>query len=263
VTIRRIDTDDPEADAVSSMVDESFRYYGGPYWRWKYARSDGPPEVVIVADVDGEVVGCGHYLELPYSLGESGVTRGLAMGDLLVRPDRRGQGISTQISRQGRNIAIQTRPKAAIVVMFTRELGSHLRNLIGYTHVDADVNQWSKRLTWSRQLEQLSTESANLVKRHGKLASVDHVFRLELDGAPPLEFQVGGDGFRPGTDEEKSRFVVKTSESIVFGGGRKAAMGVLRGLLVGGFRVSGSWRAMVQAASVSGAYIDVLRILRS
>jgi len=262
VTIRRIDTDHPEAKVVSSMVDDSFRYYGGPYWHWKYARSDGPPAVVIVADIEGEIVGCGHYLELPYSLGEKGTTQGLAMGDLLVRPDSRGQGISSQVSRQGRSIAIGARPNAAIVVMFTRELGSHLRNLIGYTDVNADVDRWSKRLTWRRQLHKLAEESGNFVERHQKLSGVDHIFRLELEGSPPLEFHVDGSGFQPDTDAKAPQFVVKTRESIVFGGGRRFAIGIVRGLLIGRFRVSGSWRAMLQAASVSGAYVDLLRILR-
>jgi len=173
--------------------------------------------------------------------------------------------VARGLTREGLAGVTVTWPESAIIVMFTRNLGTYYRGLLGHTRVPADINRWSKRLTWNSQLEKLSVESEHLVEKYPRLATVDHVFRLEIGGSPPLEFQVNSLGFTASSNTSAPRLVVRYKGSR-FGGGSSSGRMVLRALqdfLVGRLRVSGSWRALGQALSVSGAYRDVLRVLRN
>ncbi len=262
--VRSIEPDHPEATIVSSMIDDTFEYYGGPYWTWKYRDDGSPQSLIVVADVDGAIVGCEHHIEVEYSLGQSGSVEGTVVGDILVKTDRRGERIATRMSTEGRAMARDLWSDAVIAVMFTRTLGDYYRKLLGYACVPTDITRWMKQLHWDRQLARLDHEAHALLEKHPRLAHVDHRVRLEIAGAPPLEFRVSRDGFVADTESAvKADFVVRIDRSVIYGNGRRIVANAVQSWPTGGFRVSGSWNSMWQAVRVAGAYVDLLRILRS
>jgi hypothetical protein len=215
-----------------------------------------------VADVDGEVVGCNHYLVMQYQLGRGISVKGLAAGDLLVKSDLRRHHVATDLSMEGRRIVTAAHPEADFVAMFTwRSLGAYFEGLLGYVKVRPGYRQWSKRLTWDGHIDRLLAANPTLVAKHPGLARVDHTFRLEIDGSPDLVFHVGPKGFRPVSVPGAPALRVKVSNP----GGLAAAgslMSLARALAARRIRVSGSPRAMRQALSIAGAYLAVAQMLK-
>lgn len=265
MNVRRIKPADPETKAVAAMVDGAFDYYSGPYWEWKYADPGGPESVIMVAEDGDEVVGCNHYLVMPYQLGSERELTGLAGGDLFVNPDLRRRNIATDLSLEGRKVVAEAHPEADLVVMFTwQALGSHYENLFSYTKVKPGYRQWAKRLSWTTQLARLTEANGGLVAGHPVLAGVDHILRLDVRGAPPLELRVSREGFTPGPPDHLPviRLRASSPEMLSIDRSKWPLFWVLAAIITGRWRVSGSPRAIREAMSVAAAYLDALRILR-
>lgn len=261
--IRRIEPDDVEAGAVAALVDGAFRYYGGSFWKWKYGDATGPARAIVVADADGELIGCNHYLALTYHLGNDHSAAVAVAGDLVVVPDRRRRRVATRLSIESRRIATEAWPKAAFVVMFTwRELGRHYEKLLGYTRVTPGFRAWSKRLSWTGELGRLATMNEDLVANHPRLAQVDHIVHLDLAGAPPLALRVDRRGFRPADTDRVPSFRVQVRHADRFAGRRRRWLAATAAVARGEVRVSGSPGALLQALSVVGAYRQVARVLK-
>jgi hypothetical protein len=262
VIVGRIGSDDPEAESIAALVDGTFSYYGGPYWKWKYADPSGPPSVIVAAKKDGEVVGCNHGLAVSYRLGSRGTTECLIVGDLVVDESVRRQGVATTMSFETRKIASEVHPNAAVIAMYTGVLGQPYGKLFGYANVTPGFSRWSKRLTWQREIERLSLANEDLVVRFPRLAEVEHVVRFEFSGSPVLRLRVDAEGFQPSDGEPISSFVVKGRSGQLLPTGRLRWFRLLAALLTGRLRIYGSPRAIRQCLSVLGAYLSAIRVLR-
>lgn len=246
------------------MVDATFEFYGEPFWDWKYGDLQGPEPVILVMEVDDEVVGCTHYLKVPYQLGGRELV-GLAGGDLYVKPEQRRQHLSTELSLQGRRIVTESMPEAGFVVIFTWEaLGSHYEKLLGYTRLDVAHHQWTKRLDWAPQLERLAESNPQLIEDYPRLADVHHRLRLEVGGAPPLELEVGAGGFTPEPPAELPVIRIRAPgpDSLKIRESGSPRVWAVAKVLGGQWRVSGSIGVVREALAVSDAYARVLRSLR-
>jgi hypothetical protein len=265
VSVRRIGPDNPEARAVAAMVDGTFDYYGEPYWEWKYADPGGPDALIMIADEEGDVVGCNHYLVMPYQLGGERTLTGVAAADQYVNPDLRRRHIASDLTLESRMVISETRPDADFVVMFTwQELGTHYEKLLGYTKLKPGYRQWSKRLAWKPQLERLAEANAALVARHPNLARVSHQLRIEVKGSPPLDLEVGPEGFTPGTSDDlpRPRLRVAGPDALSFGRSKLPLFWAIAAIVTGRWRLWGSARAIRQAISVVAAYRYALQALK-
>jgi hypothetical protein len=265
VIVRRVTANDPVTREVAAMIDGAFGFYGGPFWDWKYGDPDGPQPVIMITEADGDVIGCSHYLKVPYQLGGGREMLGLAGGDLFVKPEARRRHVATELSLESRKIVTATEPEATFVVMFTWDaLGAHYEKLLGYTRLDVSQRQWSKRLDWGPQSERLAEASPRLVTKYPGLARAHHGLRLEVGGAPPLDVVVGPDGFRAGpiSGLPVIRIRAKGPETLSIRESGLPAVWAVAAVIGRRFQVSGSRRAIREALSVAGAYARVLRILR-
>lgn len=264
MTVRRMLPDDPAAGSVEAMIDSAFSYYGGPYWRWKYASDLAPPCVIVIAEDGDQVVGCNHYVSVSYNLGKKGEARVLVAGDLLVRPGYRRQHLATELSTKLRPLAISDHPDAILVSMFTwPELGAYYRKLLGYTRVKLGFRRWSKRLTWKPAVDAIDRANEKVVARSPGLARVDHSLRIEFKGSPPLTLHVDSGGFSAIEVPVEPHFVVKVRRpDRILRKSKWLPLQFVIGLVTGDLRVSGSPRAMREAWSVRGAYLALIRQLR-
>ncbi len=261
---RQIQPTDPEASSVAAMIDRAFGYYGGPYWTWKYADTEGARSVIVIAEEDQQVVGCCHYLRVDYHLGDRGPVPALFGGDLLVEPGVRRRHISTELSLTGRQIVAEVHPEAELVALYTwRELGAHYERLLGYARVKPAFNQWSKRLTWKSQLERLKEYNKDLLLRNPDLAHVDHVLQLKLDGAPELILEVGPRGFRPVCASERPMIsiVARSVKDLPTGFSVSTLVSILLALISRRLRFRGSFSAFREAYAVRGAYVNLAKTL--
>ena len=262
---RQIKPSDPKATKVEEMVDSAFGFYGAPYWRWKYASPEAPPGIIVIAEADEDVVGCSHYVSANYHLGGKTHIEALFGGDLLVAPELRRRHIATELSLRSREIAVAKRPEARVVTMYTwRALGAHYEELLGYTRLKPGFAQWSKRLNWDAGVKAVLEGNQALIRSFPRLETANHGFRLELSGSPPLDFDVGEEGFIPGR-KKKARVTIKVDNAgLAGGGGGKArlAPGLLKAFVTGRIRVTGSPRALWGLILVRGAYQRVLATLR-
>jgi hypothetical protein len=247
------------------MVDGAFNYYGEPYWGWKYASPRGPEAMIMIAEEAGEVVGCNHFLVMPYQLGGERTLTGLAAGDLYVNPELRRQHIASDLSLDSRMVITETRPDADFVVMFTwQDLGSHYEKLLGYTKLKPGYRQWSKRITWKPQLGRLTEANTAMVARHANLARMNHHLRLEVKGSPPLDLNVGPEGFTAGPSDGLPTLRLRLSgpEALSFGRSRLPLFWMFAVIVTGRWRLWGSLKAIREAMSVPAAYRDALQALK-
>lgn len=70
------------------------------FWAWKYKLNPNfDPSLVVVAEKDGEMVGCNHWLMRDLRLSRSLEVRAALAADIMVHPKHRGRGIGKQLLR--------------------------------------------------------------------------------------------------------------------------------------------------------------------
>lgn len=259
--VRQVGPGDRAAEAAAKMIDGAFRFYGAPFWHWKYADPDGPRSVIVVAEVDDAVVGCSHYLALDFHVGGGRTMSGLVGGDLFVIPEHRRAHVASELSLMAREIAASSHPEAAFVTMLTwRALGRHYERLLGYTRLDPGFRQWTKRLDWEGPVERLARRNPDLVERHPRLAGADHTLRLEIAGSPPLDLHVGPEGFTPASSAGSPGVVVRVRRPGALSG--RTWLSLARAVTRRWITIGGSAKSIREAVSVSGAYLEMLSSLR-
>jgi GNAT superfamily N-acetyltransferase/putative sterol carrier protein len=89
------------------------------FWVWKYkSNPDFDSSMVAVAEKDGEIVGCNHWLERDLKLSSSLKVRAVLAADIVVHPKHRGRGIGTQLLRFLRLSEVFKKKKIALSYMF-------------------------------------------------------------------------------------------------------------------------------------------------
>ena len=189
-----------DKEDVKKLVESIFSVFlEGKFWNWKYGENPYfDSRLVAVAEVNGEIVGCNHWLlrELKYS--DSVVDKAVLAADVAVRPDYRGRGIGSQLLQFLRSSDIVKRRKAALIYMFADpKLAKKFHTpTAGYILARDGTAQYTKVLNWrkvKRNVERLNEEIRS--GKFGKnLPKSDLKVLFKMSAAPPLCIHIKKDG---------------------------------------------------------------------
>ena len=189
-----------DKEDVKKLIESIFSVFlEGKFWNWKYGENPYfDSRLVAVAEANGEIVGCNHWLlrELKYS--DSVVDKAVLAADVAVRPDYRGRGIGSQLLQFLRSSDIVKRREAALIYMFADpELAKKFHTpTAGYILTRDGTAQYTKVLNWrkvKRNVKRLNEEIRS--GKFGKnLPKSDLKVLFKISAAPPLCIHIKKDG---------------------------------------------------------------------
>jgi len=198
-----------DEEPIENLVESVFsNFLEGRYWSWKYRENPYfDPRLVALAEVNGEVVGCNHWLLRDLKISGSIVDKTVLAADVAVKPDYRGKGLGSSLLRFLRSSDVVKRGDAALIYMFADpELAKRFHSpTAGYIPAPDGTVQYMKVLSW-RKVKR-NVDSLNEEIRDGRLGrrlpkhGLSVLFKISA--APKLFIRV-----------EKDRLVVDEGEGL-------------------------------------------------
>jgi len=191
---------DDDKNAVESLVKSIFGgFLQGEYWDWKYLNNPFfNRELLAVAEVNGEIVGCNHWLLRSFKVSRSVVNDVVLAADVAVNPDYRGKGLGSMLLRFLRSSRIVKDKRLAFIYMFADP------SLVKRFHAPAaeyilapdGTAQYMKVLNWKKvkQNVELLNKAIRSGKLRKKLSNDDLKVLFRISAAPPLYIHVKKDG---------------------------------------------------------------------
>jgi predicted N-acetyltransferase YhbS len=198
VVYRTFEGDDEKA--VKRLVESIFcGFLGGKYWKWKYL--DNPffhRELLAVAEVKGEVVGCNHWLLRDFKVSRSILDKGALAADVAVRPDYRGKGLGSGLLRFLRSSNIVKNGHVAFIYMFADpDLAKKFHAPAAeYVLAPDGTVQYTKVLSWKKVKQNIDLLNKEIQsgKFCKKLSNRDLRVLFRMSAAPTLCIHVKKDG---------------------------------------------------------------------
>jgi len=198
-----------DEEPIENLVESVFsNFLEGRYWSWKYRENPYfDPRLVALAEVNGEVVGCNHWLLRDLKISGSIVGKTVLAADVAVKPDYRGKGLGSSLLRFLRSSEVVKRGDAALIYMFADpELAKRFHSpTAGYIPAPDGTVQYMKVLSW-RKVKR-NVDSLNEEIRDGRLGrrlpKHDLSVLFKISAAPKLFIRV-----------EKDRLVVDEGEGL-------------------------------------------------
>lgn len=184
--------------AVIGLVQATFSHFlEGKFWEWKYLRNPFfDRSFVAVAEENGKVIGCNHWLLRTFKLSNSVVVDGVLGSDIAVAPEYRRKGVGRAMIRFLRSQHRER--KLALMYMFANpELRKHFHTPVaGYIPAPNGTLSYTKILNWNKVVSNAAAFNEQI--KHGKfgdrLANVDLTVVFRVRGAPPLFLHVNSKG---------------------------------------------------------------------
>lgn len=193
--------------AVQHLVETTFSnsILGGGFWNWKYLQNPGfDPRLLVVAEKDGEIVGCNHWLQRRFRLRSSKEVDCVLGADIAVMPECRKMGVGRALLQFLRTTnALRKYP---LMYMFADpDLRKRFHTPVsGYVPAPCGTIGYTKILNWKKVKQKASAfDEAVSAGRFGKkLRDVDLGVLFKVGSAPPLLFHLGRDGVEVFEKEE-------------------------------------------------------------
>jgi putative sterol carrier protein/GNAT superfamily N-acetyltransferase len=192
---------DQDEQALTELLKTGFPLFlQDDYWNWKYKKNpDFNPSLIVVAEKDGKLVGCNHWLQRDLKLsGQLKVRTALAC-DLLVHPEHRGHGIAAELLWALRSSEVVKNNGITLSYMFAPlKLNKRLyAPVAGYVAAPNSTSTYKKFFN-CRELKEriklidyrIKTNKDLLMKLQGLKMNV--LFRLS--GIPAFTLQINSDG---------------------------------------------------------------------
>jgi predicted N-acetyltransferase YhbS len=167
----------------------------GQSWEWKYLENPKfDPSLVAVAEKEGRIVGCNHWLLRDIKLSGSSVCRAILCGDIVVDPNHRKHGVGKSLLLFLRPSDLSKAKGSVLTYMFAKpELGKRLYGpAVGYIPISTSTRRYSKRWSWKDVVARVKEININLGpgdELNGK-AKHDFAVVFHVLGASPLTIAV-------------------------------------------------------------------------
>lgn len=186
---------DGDEVAIEELLKNSFpRFKESNLWFWKYKLNPSfDPSLLVVAEKDGEIVGCNYWLLRDLKLSGNAQVKVALGADVAVHPKHRGCGIGTELMRYPRLSGAFKEKGILMSYMFGRlELTKRLYEPAAGYVVAPNCTITYKKLFNCRQLKERFQQIDQAVKSNEetkkKLKNLAMCVSFKLKGAP--EFAV-------------------------------------------------------------------------
>ena len=237
--------------AVSGLVRETFSgFLEGKFWDWKYLQNPFfDRSYVAVAEDNGKIVGCNHWLPRRLKLSDSVVVDVALGADIAVVPEYRMKGVGRALihflrsQHKGSNLTL--------MYMFANpELRKHFHTPVaGYGPAPGGTALYTKILNWNKVIGNAVafTERVNRGEFGDRLAKVNLSVAFKVQGAPPLFLRVNSKGAY--TDASNARADVAITSDVTslskIKDGEASGWRLIGLLLTGRLRFRGSIRKLL------------------
>jgi len=208
-TIRKEDD-----EAVRGLVESTFcRFLSGNFWNWKYLQNPSfDRSFVAVAENDGKIVGCNHWLLRRFKISDSIVVDGVLAADIAVNPEYRKKGAGRALMNFLRSQ--HEGKKLALMYMFANpKLRKHFHTPIGgYIPAPSGTVLFTKILNWNKVKRNVAVfnERVKLGEFANKLAKVDLTVVFRVRGAPPLCLHLDDKGVDADVSDERADVTISS-----------------------------------------------------
>jgi GNAT superfamily N-acetyltransferase len=186
--------DDREVKALVKAVFGGF--LGGDYWDWKYRHNPYfDPSLVAVAEKDGKIVGCNHWLVRDLKFSDALVVRAVLGADIAVSPEHRRQGLGKSLLLFLRSSKTFARKKVVMSYMFPNPemIESLYRPSAFYVPTPSSMVSYVKILNWNKLKQRLESTNKRLgscEKLRRKASKLNVRVLFEIEESPPLPLRI-------------------------------------------------------------------------
>ena len=222
----------------------------GQFWDWKYLRNPGfDPSFVAVAEKDGEVVGCNHWLPRCIRLSNSITADALLGANIAVAPEYRKRGVGRTLINFLRSQRVGG--NRAVMYMFADpDLRKRFHTPVaGYVPAPGGSVLFTKILNWNKVRANVAafnerTKNGDLKNR---LAKVDLTIAFKAEGAPPLCLHVNQSGVEIDVPEKDAQITITSDMATLskIRGDQSSWRTFVRPLLTGRLKIHGGPRKML------------------
>ncbi len=224
-------------DAVRRLVESTFKTFSiGKFWDWKYLRNPSfDRSFVAVAEGDGKIVGCNHWLPRSVKLSNSIVLDSMLGASIAVAPEYRKRGVGKALIHFLRSQHYERKP--SLMYMFADpELRKHFHTPVGgYVPAPDGTVLYMKILNWNK-VRTIAAAFNERVKRGefgNRLDKVNLTVAIKVPNAPPLCLHLDERGVETDVSIEKANVTISSDMatlSRIKGG--QSGVRVLIGLLL-------------------------------
>lgn len=253
-----------DEEAVRRLVESTFAFFPmGKFWDWKYLRNPSfDRSFVAVAEKDGKIVGCNHWLPRKIKLADSIVVDSMLGASIAVAPEYRKRGVGRALIHFLRSQHSERKPP--LMYMFTDpELQKHFHAPVGgYVPAPGGTVWYRKILNWNK-VKANAADFNERVKRGefgDRLAGVDLTVIIKLYKTPPLCLRLYSEGAETNASVENADVEISSYVGM-FGkikDGHSLVWILIKSLVTGRLKLKGSLRKMLVAYRNMWAFREIL-----
>jgi len=211
---------DEDEEEVSQLVENVFvGFLEGRFWKWKYKLNPSfNPSLVMVAEKNGAIIGCNHWLLKKLKLAPSFEAKVILGADVAVDPEYRGKGIGTSLLRSLRSSEIMTKEQPSIAYSFVNPSLAKRFHIpaAGYIPAPDRTVLYFKILNWKKFAENANMLNKQIAagKFKDRLSKFEVKVLFKIAGAPPLHFCMSEKGVTVSDGEEQNTDLTITGDLV-------------------------------------------------
>lgn len=182
------EADEPE---LINLVKKAFpSFLEGNFWVWKYKLNPNfDPSLVVVAEKDGQIVGCNHWLARDFKLSADSKVKASLGGDIIVSPEHRGHKVGKALLSFFRTSKAFKEKGIILTYMFADPALSRRfhQPAVGYVSAPDSTTTYTKFLNSRRLKEKFQLVNDALQSRSDlqqKINGLNMRILFRLRGAP-------------------------------------------------------------------------------